>query len=174
MIYKERHGPCALRKVYVTSYMSLGKLHNLAVPSFSHLCSGDNSGTNLTALLWEICEIIFIWPLAHCLAPNKCSKMRSVASVYGELAMHQLNTQTTFYVLSFNPGRQVLSLSPALKQMRQRKIKKVTKDHIASKWEIWDSNPEPGSKVHSPNDTQFNDTNCLWLLADGENYHPKP
>lgn len=75
--------------------------------------------------------------------------------------MHQLNTQTTFYVLSFNPGRQVLSLSPALKQMRQRKIKKVTKDHIASKWEIWDSNPEPGSKVHSPNDTQFNDTNCL-------------
>ena len=36
MIYKERHGRDRER-LYVTSYMSLAKLLNLAVPSFSHL-----------------------------------------------------------------------------------------------------------------------------------------
>lgn len=74
------------------------------------------------------------------------------------------NIQCTFCALGLLilGGRNYINL--AFQTLRQRKIRKVPKDHIASKWESQDSNPEPGCKAHSLNsDTELPPIVSRWI-----------
>lgn len=77
------------------------------------------------------------------------------------------NIQCTFYALSLLilvPRRRVLYYPYFSGKLRQRKVRKVTQDHVASKWERQDSNPEPGCKIHSLNsDIKLPPIDTRWI-----------